>query len=338
MNNSIKIYKYYQTLPSDLNKLVFIDALESLVVWIKSVNNIKDEYINHENKEYFEYFIDYFQELGMSDISWFMVYKKIDYTANKNISELIDIKTKQNISRMAMMRRIVILKLIEYNIITDLNISLDTFCSEETMIKEGLIKVKNEKKEFDLWMILDDKLDILSVIKNWEIDKEALSIFLCKSILNNLKTYYWEDTLNEDLNQDESYKQIICYKTDKVKLEAILFNIKKDWDKEIIEKFEIKKDNIYINWDIFKIKNSVKTPGFIKLLSWYLETRSTKRITISELIDFYDDNYKKQNDESLTLKIGNIKNTFIKTIRKQVWKRYLNNEILKIEWSDIVLL
>ena len=338
MNNSIKIYKYYQTLPSDLNKLVFIDALESLVVWIKSVNNIKDEYINHENKEYFEYFIDYFQELGMSDISWFMVYKKTDYTANKNISELIDIKTKQNISRMAMMRKMAILKLIESQIIEDLNISLDTFCSEETMIEEGLIKVKDDKKQFDLWVVLDDKLDILSVIKDWEIDKKIFSTFLCKSILHNLKTYYWEDTLNEDLNQDESYKQIICYKTDKVKLDEILLNIKKDWEKEIIEKFEIKKDNIYINWDIFKIKDSVKTPGFITLLSWYLESTTTKRIPLSELIDFYDDNYNKQNDESLTLKIGNIKNTFIKTIRKQVWKRYLNNEILKIEWSDIVLL
>lgn len=337
MNNHIEIYKYYQTLP-ELNKLVFIDTLESLVLWIKSINKMKEYYTNNEYKQYLSYFVDFFHELWMINISWFMVYKKVDYTANKKIAELIDISSNQTISNFAMVRRIAIMKLIEQNIIQNLNISIDSICSEETMIEEWLIEIKQNKKQFNLDAVLNEKLDPISIIKDWKIDNRLFSIFLCKSILWDLKKYYWEDTLNEDLNKDESYKQIICYKTDKVQLDEILLNIKKDWNKEIIEEFEIKQNNIYINWEKFKIKDSIKTPGFIELLSWYLETHDTKRINLSHLIDFYEENYKWKNKESLTLKIGNIKNTFIKTIRKQVWKRYLNNEILKMEWSDIVLM
>jgi hypothetical protein len=228
--------------------------------------------------------------------------------------------------------------LIRNNIINDLNISLDSFYSERELIEEWFIEVNNNNKEFKLDSMFKWYGDALSLNEDWTLNKKVLNIFICKNILKSLNDYYWENQLNEDLNQDDSYKQLICYTTDKKKLDEILLNIKQNWDKKIIEKFEIKQDNIYINWETFNIKDSIKTPGFIKLLSWYLVSTNTKRIALSKLIDFYNDNYKKKNNELLILTIGNIKSTFIKTIRKQVWKKYLNNEILKIEWSDIVLL
>jgi hypothetical protein len=65
-----------------------------------------------------------------------MVYKKIDYTANKNISELMNTYETRNISSLALLRRSYIMLLIRNNIINDLNISLDSFYSERELIEE----------------------------------------------------------------------------------------------------------------------------------------------------------------------------------------------------------
>lgn len=112
--------------------------------------------------------------------------------------------------------------------------------------------------------------------------------------------------------------------------------IKENSSKQIIYKYEFKENKLFINWEEFKIKDSEKTDYFIKLISLYLKSNNKKIVPIWELNDLYINITKDL--KFLTLTSNNIKASYIKTIQKQLWEIYTNNEILKIRWNDIILM
>ena len=68
----------------------------------------------------------------------------------------------------------------------------------------------------------------------------------------------------------------------------------------------------------------------------YVSWTNKKILSVSDLNDLYIKNTKDL--KYLTLTSNNIKTSYIKTIRKQLWNYYINSEILKIKWNDIILL
>lgn len=337
MPNFIEIYKYYKSLDNKLNQLVFIDLLKNLIAWIWQVNNIKEKFSTDEFKIIYDDMVSYMKEVWVSETSWFTIYKKVDYTSNKDIANEININNSWSISKMTLIRRWCILTLVKNNFIVDLNIWIDSYFSEEEMKKYWFINVnENWVKKFDFKQL---KLSNEEINIFWEsimLTKNNLALFVYLHMIEELRKYYWEDQLNEELNMDDSYKQIIFYKADKKVLEELVYKLNKDWEKDIIEKYEFKNKKLYINWEIFKIKDSEKTEYFIELISMYFSWTNKKILSISDLNDLYIKNTKDL--KYLTLTSNNIKTWYIKTIRKQLWNYYINNEILKIKWNDIILL
>jgi hypothetical protein len=334
--NYIKIYKYYQSL-EELNKFIFIDLLNDLIKWFNSVENLKKDFQKSEYKEHIEDILSFINNLWLNKANWFIVYKKTDYTVNKDIANIINIDDSSTISKLTMIRRVIILNLIKYDFLIDLNIWMNSIYSEKEMIEGKYIIIQKDwtkKFDFNQLKISQDGMQIWW--NQFKMTKENIWLLLYITMVSQLKTYYWEDELNKELNLDDSYKQILFYKIDKEKLKELLINLFKNWDKEIINKYEFKNKKLYINWNEFKVKDSKKAEYFIELISTYFSWTNKKRLSISDLNDIYIENTK--DIKYLTLSANNIKTSYIKTIRKQLWNKYINNEILKIKWNDIVLL
>lgn len=305
---------------------------------MKTMEKAKKTYAESEWKEYLDFLIDEMKNLWLYEVTGIMMYKKTDYTRSTKIAEFMDIKDKWNIARLTMARRCIVMDLMKHNVIKNFNVSMDDIFGEKEMIDDKIIVQKEDgTKKFDFNKLNEIETNHLLKNGSLELTTENIQLYVCFKMIQELENFYGEEQLNDDLNKDKSYKQVLFYDADKTLLEKILFNIKKDWKKEIIETYEFKKDNLYINWEVFKIKNSEKTPYFIKMLSLYLSEKQTKKINITDFITFYENTSTKKHNY-LKLNLSNIKNTFISTIRKQTWKIYINNEILEIKGNDIVLL
>jgi len=336
MPNFIEIYKYFKSLPK-LNQLVFIDMLKNLIAWIEQVEKMKEKFSTDEFKVIYDDMVNYMKEVWVSETSWYTLYKKVDYTSNKDIADLININNSWSISKMTLIRRWAIFSLVKNNFIEDLNIWIDNYFSEDEMIKEWFVHInENWVKKFDFKQLKVANEEVNLFWENFKLTTDNLALFVYLQMIEELRKYYWEDQLNEELNMDDSYKQIIFYKADKKVLEELAYKLNKDWEKDIIEKYEFKDKKLFINWKVFKIKDSDKTEYFIELISMYFSWTNKKILSVSYLNDLYIKNTKDL--KYLTLSSNDIKTSYIKTIRKQLWNKYINNEILKIKWNDIVLL
>lgn len=330
INNNI--YNFFQTL-TQLEKSVFLDLLQNLLYWINQVEKIKSD----ENLKQIDWLINDIKDFWLESIQGFTTYKKIDYTVNKDIANLCDIHSPQTISKLTMIRRKIVLKLCEFRIIEDLNISLDKLMPEQDLINSGFITNIENKKKFDFSQLNVSETWIIFKWNSILLEKETLHIFIYCKVLDELRKYYWEDELNRELNLDESYRQILFYKWNKKDLEDLYFKLSKDWDKDIIEKYEFINNKLYVNEKEFKIKDSEKTSYFLEILSLYFSWTDKKKISVTEYNEFYNKNSTK-GLKYLILSENNIKASYIKTIRKQLGKKYINNEILKIEKWDIIQL
>lgn len=115
MQNYIEIYKYYKK-QDELIQFVFIDMLKNLIKWIKSVEELKTSFSNEQYSHLLndmKYFLD---EVWVSEASWFTAYKKLDYTSNKDISELIDIKDSWSIAKLSLIRRKLYINLYKHSL------------------------------------------------------------------------------------------------------------------------------------------------------------------------------------------------------------------------------
>lgn len=205
------------------------------------------------------------------------------------------------------------------------------------MKKEGFMSIKNDwvkKLEFDKLKLANNKIDLFW--KNFKLTNKNINLFIYLQLVEQLRTFYWEDQLNKELNLDDSYKQIIFYKANDKTLKDLLFNIIKDWKKDIIEDYKFKNKNLYINWEKFKLKNSEAASCFLELISLYFSENSTKEVTVQKLDEYYVQN--PQYFKCIKYNLNNIKWNYLKTIRNQLWKIYINNELLYIKWNTIHLM
>jgi len=335
MPNFIEIYKYFKSLPK-LNQLVFIDMLKNLIAWIEQVEKMKEKFSTDEFKLIYDDMKNYMKEVWFSETSWFIVYKKVDYTSNKDIADLININNSWSISKMTLIRRGAIFSLVKNSFIEDLNVWIDNYFSEDEMIKEWFVHInENWVKKLDFKQLKVANEEVNLFWENFKLTTDNLALFVYLQMIEELRKYYWEDQLNEELNMDDSYKQIIFYKADKKVLEELAYKLNKDWEKDIIEKYEFKDKKLFINWNEFKINKAEKAKLLLEIISTYFSSTDKKNVYLSELDYFYRENIKS--NIFIKFNENNIKTNYLKTIRSRIWKNYINNDIIQLKWNQIIL-
>ena len=326
-----KILKYYSNLP-ELHKVIFQDIVNDLIEWIKNVLYIKNNFgcwiEKHQSFE--NTMVDFVKDMWLQNISWFFHYKKTDYTKNKSLNEIID--PKSNIDILWFTRRWIILKLLEYNCITDIWVNSDDLFAFHKEDKNLLtINHTNWNKEFDFdkFKIIDNE-NMLVFWKKEKLNKNNLFIYVMIRFFQEFKDFYWKNKINQDINLDNSYTKILFYNADKKALTDLKSKVDTWMNKAYIEKVEYKENWLYLNWEKV-IMDKWMSKTFLNILCLYF-SNNTWKISRCKFIDFFYENTNDKN--SLNLKTSkNIKNGYMRTINKRIWKKYINNEILDMDWD-----
>ncbi len=334
--DSNKIYKFFLRQPI-LNKYIFIDLLKELIISIQMTNHLIEDYNSYDDKLKNSYkgLISYLDELGFLNISWFISYKKTDFTNSKEIREEINIKDTWNISKIWMIRKIIITELVKSWYIKDTWLNISNLFSEKDMIEDEVIVNNNWIKEFNLdgFKIVDnDKIQVFWETK--KLNEKNITLFWMVKVIEELKNFYWITQLNKELNLDESYKQALFFIWVKKDLSTLVMKLQWWFNKQLIESIEYKANWLYINWEQILLK-AIKAQYFLKIVSQYFfNNPNINKISRETIVDIYEAD--KENSLELTLTYWNFKTWYIKTIRDSLWNNYINNVILKIEKDCVV--
>lgn len=324
------IYIKYQEM-WDIQQAIFLDVLNDLICWVKSIQNISTHFSKEKNRLYLDEVIKDLSEKWLLKTEWMFYYKKTDYVKNKKISSIMDTISKSWISRCSMLRRGIIRILIEHWFINDLWLSLDHFFDEESMINDSFVKVwSNWKKNFNFKLIDTAKKDV-------PFNKENIRFFIYIEYLKEIRNYYWENQLNDDLNEDSSFRQMLFFTWDYSNLNQLNIKLIQDWEKEIINKYTFQSDKLIINNQEFK-PTWDKTKYFLQILSSLFSSKQENKVSIWELNDLYIEKTTEKLEKNLNflnLNQKNIKTSYMKTLLKQLWKKYINGNFLQIEGSYI---
>ena len=148
-----------------------------------------------------------------------------------------------------------------------------------------------------------------------------------------------EDELNRQLNLDKSYHATCSFHADSETIQDLIDNLKRSESKEYVSRVHFKDGKLFMNENIFLIEQN-KSGEFLSFLAQYFTCfPDTKKVTVWELVNFWDKcsrstfKYLSAND----IQGENIRTSLLRTIRKNLRKKYQNWDIFVIEKEIISL-
>ena len=148
-----------------------------------------------------------------------------------------------------------------------------------------------------------------------------------------------EDELNRQLNLDKSYHATCSFHADSETIQDLIDDLKRSESKEYVSRVHFKDGKLFMNENIFLIEQN-KASEFLSFLAQYFTCfPDAKKIAVWELVNFWDQcsrstfRYLNAND----IQGENIRTSLLRTIRKNLRKKYQNWDIFEIKKDTIFL-
>ena len=148
-----------------------------------------------------------------------------------------------------------------------------------------------------------------------------------------------EDELNRQLNLDKSYHATCSFHADSETIQDLIDDLKRSESKEYVSQVSFRDWKLFINNHIFILKWN-KASEFLSFLAQYFSSfPDTKKVTIWDLVSFWDqiDTSSFKHIEINDIQGENIRTSLLRTIRKNLRKKYQNWDIFVIEKEIISL-
>lgn len=343
MPNFNSIFSYFKSLDTFWQEN-FKDLLKDIITWynwlIKFQELLKKE-ANLKNMIWF-FKEEFNKKLNGKKYNTFVNFKKTSHFW-EYIKKNYDYKNSWILWTIAFWRKIALQKLSSNNFICDIvDKNILELIIDDTILNDFIIK-KVWKKELNLNKLKKEYIKITKKKKPSQDDIDAY-IYMNVIFLYIIPTY-WEDELNRELNLDKSFTNISLFNTNIKDIENLLYRLQSKWDKDEITSLRFINWKIIINWKEFKINNSPKTQCFLDLIALYFtKNKHEKSIFTYKLEIFWINNLSELNfikenwkriEEYLNLKNDNIKNWYLKTLEKKLWKKFINKKIFEMDNWEI---
>jgi hypothetical protein len=190
-----------------------------------------------------------------------------------------------------------------------------------------------ELKTSNLW------IDSNNIQEGSFIKKEDIQKFqeLKNQLIDNLEYGFGEDLVNQNLNRDKSYHATMLFHWEKEDLEDLLEYLEQSKWKQIIKDVSFQNWELLINGRSCTISKSMSRDFLMLLVKFFEKNTHQNSVSVRELINFSEtlSNLSFDKLQINTLTAGNIKNGYLKTITKNLGKKYANPKIFEMTGRTI---
>ena len=203
-----------------------------------------------------------------------------------------------------------------------------------TLDDQGKKKISMEElKSSNLW------IDSNNIQEGSFIKKEDIQKFqeLKNQLIDNLEYGFGEDAINQDINRDKSYHATMLFHGEQEDLEDLLECLEQSKWKQVIKDVSFQDWELVINGKLFAMKKNKARNFCILLVKCFEKNTHQNSVLVWELIDLFEtfpNGYFQELTVS-TLTSGNIKNGYLKTITKNLGKKYANPRIFEMTGRTI---
>lgn len=334
----IKFLKYYHT-KTPLDKKIIRDLFQDILIVLKAFHGIKANL--QKIKEAYDK-MDEDLSLSQKDIldgCCLLTYKKTNRYSEDIFSNQL-FPDAMVFTQIAEERRNTIKEL--HNIgaieIVHENISEDVLQMWE---REGYFTIDQQGKR-QIQLSFEKLVKSLHVTIPPTIDARIFQGEVRKlfdTIRNKIEYWIGEDEFNRQLNLDRSYQATCSFHADSETIQKLIDSLKKSEWKEYASQVYFKNGKMFVNENIFLIEQN-KSGEFLSFLAQYFTCfPGVKQVTVWELVDFWVqcdiDTFKYLNANDIQRE--NIRTSLLRTLRKNLRKKYQNWDIFVIEKDTIFL-